>query len=31
MVKEIGLFGSLVRGEDKEESDLDVLVELESL
>jgi hypothetical protein len=28
-LKEIGIFGSYVRGEQKEESDLDVLVELE--
>lgn len=29
-VKEIGLFGSLVRGEQAESSDVDVLVEFES-
>jgi uncharacterized protein len=29
-VKEIGLFGSLVRGEQGESSDVDVLVEFES-
>jgi uncharacterized protein len=28
-LKEIGIFGSYVRGEQKEESDLDLLVELE--
>jgi predicted nucleotidyltransferase len=28
-LKEIGIFGSYVRGEQKEESDLDILVELE--
>lgn len=28
-VKEIGIFGSFVRGEEKETSDLDILVELE--
>lgn len=28
-VKEIGIFGSLVRGEMKEESDVDILVEFE--
>jgi predicted nucleotidyltransferase len=28
-VKSIGIFGSYVRGEEKEESDLDVLVEFE--
>jgi predicted nucleotidyltransferase len=28
-VKKIGVFGSYVRGEEKEESDLDVLVEFE--
>jgi len=28
-VKEIGVFGSLVRGELKEESDIDILVEFE--
>jgi predicted nucleotidyltransferase len=28
-VKKIGIFGSYVRGEEKEESDLDVLVEFE--
>ncbi len=28
-VREIGLFGSYVRGEESEKSDLDVLVELE--
>ncbi len=28
-VKEIGIFGSLVRGELKEESDIDILVEFE--
>ena len=27
MVKEIGIFGSLVRGEEKNKSDVDVLVE----
>lgn len=27
MVKEIGIFGSLVRGEEKKKSDVDVLVE----
>lgn len=29
-VKEIGIFGSYVKGEQKEESDLDILVEFES-
>ena len=28
-VKEIGIFGSVVRGEDKETSDVDILVEFE--
>ncbi len=28
-VKEIGIFGSFVRGEEKDTSDLDILVELE--
>ena len=28
-VKEIGIFGSIVRGEDKETSDVDILVEFE--
>jgi len=28
-VKEIGIFGSFVRGEAKEESDIDILVEFE--
>ena len=28
-VKEIGVFGSFVRGEEKDTSDLDILVELE--
>jgi len=28
-VKEIGIFGSYLRGEAKEESDLDILVEFE--
>jgi predicted nucleotidyltransferase len=28
-VKEIGIFGSVVRGEDKERSDVDILVEFE--
>ncbi|MEM4611046.1 MAG: nucleotidyltransferase domain-containing protein, partial [Thermoproteota archaeon] len=28
-VKEIGIFGSYVRGENKESSDLDILVEFE--
>jgi len=28
-VKKIGVFGSYIRGEEKEESDLDVLVEFE--
>ena len=28
-VKEIGIFGSVVRGEEKEESDVDILVEFE--
>ncbi|MDP2845554.1 MAG: nucleotidyltransferase family protein [Candidatus Methanoperedens sp.] len=28
-VKELGIFGSYVRGEEKEASDLDILVELE--
>lgn len=28
-VKEIGIFGSVVRGEDKETSDIDILVEFE--
>ena len=28
-LKEIGIFGSYVRGEQKEESDLDILVELD--
>ena len=28
-VKEIGVFGSFVRGEDKKKSDLDILVEFE--
>lgn len=28
-VKEIGIFGSFVRGEEKDSSDLDILVELE--
>ena len=28
-VKEIGIFGSMVRGEQREESDIDILVELE--
>lgn len=28
-VKSIGIFGSYIRGEEKEESDLDVLVEFE--
>lgn len=28
-VKEIGIFGSLVRGEAKEDSDVDILVEFE--
>lgn len=28
-IKEIGIFGSFVRGEDKEKSDLDILVEFE--
>lgn len=28
-VKEIGIFGSYVRGEQKEKSDLDVLVEFD--
>ena len=28
-VKEIGIFGSIVRGEAKEESDVDILVEFE--
>lgn len=27
-VKKIGIFGSLVRGEDREQSDIDILVEL---
>jgi len=30
MVKEIGIFGSYVRGEEKDNSDLDILVEFES-
>ena len=29
-VKEIGVFGSRVRGEEREESDLDILVEFEA-
>jgi len=29
-VKRIGIFGSVVRGEQKEESDIDIVVELES-
>ena len=29
-VKEIGIFGSRVRGEEREESDLDILVEFEA-
>ncbi len=29
-VKKIGVFGSMVRGEAREESDVDILVELES-
>jgi predicted nucleotidyltransferase len=28
-VKEIGIFGSVVRGEDKETSDVDILVEFD--
>jgi len=28
-VKEIGIFGSMVRGEQREESDIDILIELE--
>jgi uncharacterized protein len=28
-IKEIGVFGSYVRGEDKEKSDLDILIEFE--
>ncbi|MCK4735973.1 MAG: nucleotidyltransferase domain-containing protein [Methanophagales archaeon] len=28
-VKEIGIFGSVVRGEDKDTSDVDILVEFE--
>lgn len=28
-VKEIGIFGSYVKGEEKEESDIDILVEFE--
>ena len=28
-IKEIGIFGSFVRGEDKEKSDLNILVEFE--
>lgn len=28
-VKEIGIFGSYVRGEEKKESDIDILVEFE--
>ncbi len=28
-VKEIGIFGSIVRGEAKEDSDVDILIELE--
>ena len=28
-VREIGIFGSVVRGEDKETSDVDILVEFE--
>ena len=30
-VKEIGIFGSFVRGEAKEDSDVDVLVEFEGM
>jgi Predicted nucleotidyltransferases len=30
-VKEIGIFGSFVRGEQKESSDLDILVEYETV
>jgi len=29
MIKEFGIFGSYLRGEAKEESDLDILVEFE--
>lgn len=28
-IKKIGVFGSVVRGEDKEESDIDILVEFD--
>lgn len=28
-VKRIGIFGSIVRGEDKEDSDIDIIVEFE--
>ena len=28
-VKEIGIFGSFVRGEEREDSDIDILVEFE--
>lgn len=29
-IKELGIFGSYIRGEDKDDSDLDILVEFES-
>ncbi len=30
-IKEIGVFGSFVRGEEREESDIDILVEFEEV